>query len=425
MGTVAWEFRYPESDPAAWTPMPGALFQPGAVYRAVVTLYAAAGYTLQDAAFFHDGGEINESGTAGASLLKELKIAFPATEKLPVADLDLTSKVPLPMPGESPVSSFASLEYTGDVVWTDEDSEEPVEGFFKAETVYSAEVNLTVTSGYTFNGAAAPAAAVSRSVTTAYIGFTHGEGETVDAAVMGDDSARVKIAFPKTASAPPEPVTDLILTSKVPAPVADKLPVWYFTVPQYTGLVEWYPEPSSGGFTVNRPYRAQVTLKAAPGWTFKGMEGPFVHGGADPAPALQPNPDTTVDNPGVTATITIAFPPATEPPFQWGISDNDLTNKVFRPEARATPATWVETQEYGGWVEWYTTGDHTPHTGSFGSGVAYTAEIRLMSSSGNTFYDNDGSLTPFTHTGVSYEPKDISTSVRQIILIIIDFEETK
>jgi hypothetical protein len=307
------------------------------------------------------------------------------------------------------------------VVWTDEDSEEPLDGIFKADTVYSAEVNLTVTSGYTFN--AAPSATVSRSVTTANISFTHGEGETVDVAVMGDDSARVKIAFPKTASAPPEPVTDLILTIKVPAPVTDKMPVEYFSVPQYTGWVKWNPEPS-GGFLANRYYMAQVTLRAASGWTFRGMSGTFVHDAADPEPALQPNPTTTVDNTGVTVSITIAFPPAPDPPFPWGISDNDLTDKVFAPQAGATPATWVETQEYGGWVKWYA-GDHTPHTGKFDSGVAYTAEIQLMSSSGSTFYDNDGSLIPFTHTGVSYAPMDISPISRQIILIIINFEKTK
>jgi hypothetical protein len=305
MGTVAWELHDPESDPATWTAMPGALFQPGATYRAVITLYAAAGYTLKDVAFFHSGGTIDDSGTTGASVLTGLKIAFP-----------------------------------------------------------------------------------------------------------------------KTAGAPPEPVTDRNLTIIVPAPVADEIPVWYFTVPQYTGRVQWDPEPS-GSFLVNRPYTAQVTLRAAQGRTFKGMPGTFVHDKADPAPALQPNPETTVDNERETAAvITIAFPPATEPPFKWGVSNPDLTNKVFVPEAGATPATWVETNEYGGWVEWYA-GDHTPHTGTFVSGVAYTAEIRLMASSGNTFYDNDGSLTLFIHTGVSYEPKDISTSSRQIILIIIDFEETK
>jgi hypothetical protein len=291
-GTVEWELASasgdPDDDPAAWEKMPAAVFQPGAAYRAVLTLYAGPGYTLKGADFTYTGKgiEVDNPGTDAANILEGLTITFPATAKTPVTDMNLTSKVPQPVTGVTPEKRFEALQYTGEVTWTN-DKNEPLSGAFEPYTVYVAAVKLTPAPGYTFSTnlasslSSAPSRAVNRAVSQAVNSYFEHNGGTVQVQ-PGADVAVVTITFPRTAS-DGAAVTDLDLTGKLPAPVLGGTPLTVVTGSQYKGDVEWSPPPVNG-FEKDIAYTAKATLTASPGWTFAGVRAnTFRHDGASSA----------------------------------------------------------------------------------------------------------------------------------------------
>ena len=173
---------------------------------------------------------------------------------------NLTDVIPKPTTGFPPTAVVVTGEYIGVVGWDPE-----VSGFFAGGETYTAEATLYPLSGYTFGDPVGD---------FTYSGLNPVTTDTKNGTVT------VRIAFPATVSVAAVPVTDLDLTAKVPAPVRGGTPVTYFAAPQYTGTVAWSPSPS-GVFDGGTPYTAAVTLTAASGYTFDGLESnAFIHSDA-------------------------------------------------------------------------------------------------------------------------------------------------
>ena len=147
-----------------------------------------------------------------------------------VSDLDLTSQVPRPVAGATPVSAVRWSQYSGVVSWTEKDTGTPLSGIFAVSTAYRAAVTLTPVSGYTFTGVGPNA-------------FSHGGASDVIGSGNNDGTYTVSIEFPATAPVvtPLVPVSDLALTYNIPSPVRGATPVTSFAAAQYAGYVRWDP----------------------------------------------------------------------------------------------------------------------------------------------------------------------------------------
>jgi hypothetical protein len=177
-GTVRWE-------PAAGP------FQAGTAYTAEVSLTPAAGYSFTGAGPFVNTGAETVTNTATG-----VRIGFSATPSVGGAvviyDTNLTSRIPRPISGESPVMGITGLQYTGAVTWM------PMPpSTFQYDTVYTAVLTLQGAPGYTFAG-------IGQNI------FTHDDAPKAVTNLPG--SSTVTITFPPTASA-----TYLVITSFGPA----------------------------------------------------------------------------------------------------------------------------------------------------------------------------------------------------------------
>jgi hypothetical protein len=171
------------------------------------------------------------------------------------------------------------------------------------------------------------------------------------------------------------------LTDLVPKPVMGGTPVTSFLGPKYTGTVEWKEtggDAHSGLFEKGKVYTATVTLTAAAGFTFKGLEsGAVTHGGGT----------ASLTEGGTAAiTVTIAFPAAE------GIKINvALTNgHIPAPqEAGDTPKTMFRGSSAGlsfiGLVRWYIDKDMKKQlTGNFQAETPYWTDVTIASQLGST-----------------------------------------
>ena len=98
-----------------------------------------------------------------------------------VYHLNLTSKIPVPVPGAQPPTFFSDCQYTGTVAWEMSDGQTHT-GAFKASGGYKAKVTLAAASGYTFSGLAANS-------------FTHNYTTDVTHAQGGEGDLTVTIPF--------------------------------------------------------------------------------------------------------------------------------------------------------------------------------------------------------------------------------------
>jgi hypothetical protein len=308
-GSVAWQVQTPGADPAAWETMPGAVFQVEQTYRAVVTLYAGPGWVFDpEAGVSYTGQTVSWSDEARKTknVLDGLIISFPATENTLVTDLDLTGKVPQPVTGGIPVTSFPAAQYTGTVAWSATLGGSPLIGLFQAGTAYTAQVTLTAAPGYTFAGNAASSLSSAPAANSA---FKHDKGTVTSE--FGSDTAMATIAFPETGGAPGA-VTDLDLTPYLAAPVTGETPQTAIpgSAPQYTGTVTW---TSSGGgavggqFEAGKVYTATVRLTAKPGCVF-APDTTLVYAGVE----LK-----AVSNDDGSITVSIGSLPETAVPYPW------------------------------------------------------------------------------------------------------------
>ena len=314
---------------AAWEDVtgggsPSGLFGNGKVYRATVTLYAAPGWTFNGLgadAFTHEAASaVTHAAGSGASLT--VTVTFQATGALPrVTDLSLTGKIQAPVQYGTPVKSFAGAQYTGVAVWENVEDGTSLGGLFETGKVYRAAVTLYAASGWTFSGAEADA-------------FTHAQAATVTNPEGTGGTLTVTVTFnAATGTVLPQAVTDLALTSNVPAPVNGATPVTSFAGNQYTGVVAWADVPDnaalSGLFGNGKVYKATVTLYALSGYTFSGVAAnAFTHGA--PGAAVT----NTTGSGSLTVTVTFAATGALPK-----VTDTALTYKIPAPVAQATPVT--------------------------------------------------------------------------------------
>jgi hypothetical protein len=280
-GTIEWR----KGNNSSFT---GGTFAPSTVYKAVVTLTAKPGFTFNGVeanSFVYNGATVTNGTNSG-----RVTISFPATadidEDTPVNALSLNDLVTAPVKGSIPdTAAINTDQYTGTIVWQNEDGSNITEDYFAPSTVYKAVVTLTAKPRYTFNGVEADS--------FRYNGAT---------ATNEADSGTVTITFKATAGIDEDtPVNALSLNALVVAPVEGAAPVTTtINKEQYTGTIAWQNADGSsftGNFVKGAVYKAVVTLTAKPGFTFNDFAAnSFVHDGA-----------IAVTNATNSGTVTIAF----------------------------------------------------------------------------------------------------------------------
>ncbi|MDR2500028.1 MAG: hypothetical protein LBD37_02970, partial [Treponema sp.] len=202
---------------------------------------------------------------------------------------DLTPAGIAPVAGEGCATGLSTAQYTGTIAWKTANGAHS--GNFAVSTAYTAEITLTVKSGYTFDGVGANA-------------FTYsGVAGVTNPAGQGSGLA-VTIIFPATSDSVPVKVTALALNGHVTAPVRGAAPnTAAIATDQYTGTIAWKTANGahSGNFAAETVYIAEVSLSVKSGYTFTGVaEDSFTYSGA-----------AGVTNPagqGSGLTVTITFP---------------------------------------------------------------------------------------------------------------------
>jgi hypothetical protein len=262
-------------------------FDLGVVYQADIRLTAKSGYRfIPNRSFAYPNGIVATSIPESTPDTVRYEVTYlPTVRPMPITDFNLTSYIPKPIGGATPVMSFAGIQYTGTVNWKNTNTQEVLAGPFLPGTAYTAELTLSPGPGYAFAGSE---------------DFIHPGAETI----TYQGSGSLTVTFSATASASGSTVVyDTILTDRLPKPVHGITPVKGITSPQYTGTVAWTPD--HGTFQMNTNYKAVLTLTAVPGFTFTGIgQNVFRHGDAPGA----------VTNASGSGTVTITFPTAARPP---------------------------------------------------------------------------------------------------------------
>jgi hypothetical protein len=244
------------SGTVTWSP-DHSTFNASTEYTATITLTPKAGYTLQGVTFnyFTIDGAASVSNAANSGVITAL---FPSTDAVTI-NIAAIQGVIVPVNGEIPVTEITENEqYSGTVTWSPE-----VIGTFAAVTQYTATISLTPKAGYTLQG-----------VTFNYF--------TVDGASAGNNanSGVITAVFPATA-----PTIIPSVSISIIAPVNGATPGTsattnvnaedgdVFTI----GTVSWLP-PGTSSFLGNTVYTALVTLTAAHGFTFNGLDSATING---------------------------------------------------------------------------------------------------------------------------------------------------
>ncbi|GHV33309.1 hypothetical protein AGMMS4952_25060 [Spirochaetia bacterium] len=351
-GTIAWKTSAGGTHTGA--------FAASTVYSAEVTLTPTTGYTFTgvtaDSFTYTGATTVTNAANSGT-----VTITFPATAAadVVVTDLNLTTLVTAPAKDASPVATTINqTQYTGSIAWKTS-AGVAHSGAFAAGAVYSAEVTLTPTTGYTFTGVTADS-------------FTYTGATTVANAV---NSGTVTITFPATAAADAV-VTDLNLTTLVTAPAKDASPITTaINETQYTGSIAWKTNAGaaySGAFAASTVYKAEVTLTAKTGYTFTGVvANSFTYTSA------------AVTNAVNSGTVTITFPATAAADVV--VTDLNLTTLVTAPAKDASPVTTaINETQYTGSIAWKTNAG-AAHSGAFAASTVYKAEVTLTPKTGYTF----------------------------------------
>jgi hypothetical protein len=380
------------------------IFDGGTAYTATVTLIAASGYTFTgvgENAFRHNGkdGAVtpNPANPADSGTVTMVFPSTAAVTALKVSDLDLSSKLPRPVPGATPKLYLSTPQYSGVVNWF------PAHGIFRADIAYTATITLTAASGYTFTGVGANA-------------FSHNgkDGSVTPNPSNPVSRGKVTIKFPMTMSGNLAKVTNLDLTKWIPVPEVGATAITSFASPQYIGSVKW--SPAVGIFRNSTKYTAELTLMAASGYSFEGIplsgKG-FVHTGAA---AGEVSSDFDSDHPGDTRwrLVTIVFPD-TAPMV---ISDYNLQNYVPIPEKGKKPAATISRlgiDAKASSVKWTS---NPPDASmekdpdySFISDKEYLAEITLVAAHGYIFDSEQTFVYPYNDVDAHVQDSSSMTHV--------------
>jgi hypothetical protein len=415
-GTVKWKFGEGEelSGPFQW----------GTVYTATVKLTPASGYTfagVEAGGFKYTAAGadlITNAADTGAVTITFARTAFAPTEG--VSDLDLARYISKPERGGMPGLYFSAPQYLGSVSWTETNDGAPHDDFapFAGGVGYTATVELTAVSGYTFAGVGEHS-------------FRYSAGGT-KSIVYAADSGTVTIVFVETTNAS-DTVTDRDLTTKVPQPASGDLPLAAVAGLQYSGSVSW-TETEGGAshdnsvpFAEGVKYTATVDLTAASDYTFAGI--------AASPPA---SPYFTYTRTGVTVThsagsettlqVNVAFPPTVA---ATRVSLLDLAPYLLEPEREESAAGSLASGEYTGLVTWKKYDSALSDwvdkpSGRFEKETVYQAVVDLTALSGYTFA---GIVAPpnfpcFTHTGTRVTAVTHSEGSGPALRVYVTFQKT-
>lgn len=240
------------------TPIGQPKFGPSTNYSAQVTILPKAGYTVDDIlanSAIHTGAE-SITNNANSHCVT---INFPKTQDAVVVNLlDLTSLVTAPVRGANQnTTAIDTAQYTGTIAWYESDKITLAPTKFEAGKEYTAKVSLTEKLGFTVSGLAPFCFSYTGALQVANL----------------PNSGEVEIDFAATEA---EPVSNLNLTSYVPAPVVDNLTVTTnIDNAQYTGSIAWFESdgvtPFIGTYANNTVYKARITLTPKAGYTLTGV----------------------------------------------------------------------------------------------------------------------------------------------------------
>jgi hypothetical protein len=305
-----------------------------------------------------------------------------------ITDYNLQSYVPIPKPGEPPVTQVSRGDLDLTVVWKDHTgldvSSLPV---FQAATVYRAEIKLTPRSGYGFNPS---------------LPFAYHPGKiSLQIDDLGEPTRTVTVTYNNSDDWDITYITDYNLQNYIPVPIADERPVRALdTREDMRVTAEWKVEnpPDSAAFVpidtadsftfdLGAVYRADIRLVTKPGYRFSGT-GNFTY-----TDGSQTTPVGSAADPE-TRGLNVTYSPTRAPRV---ISDFNLTTYVTKPVGGATAVGTFAAPQYTGALSWRNTVTQAALAGPFQPGTAYTAELVLTAASGYTL--TGVAPNAFVHTG--------------------------
>ncbi|MFP3090417.1 hypothetical protein LQZ21_08835 [Treponema sp. TIM-1] len=298
-----------------------------------------------------------------------------ASNVIYITDYNLMSYVPIPKPGDRPVTL---VDNRGDleaaVVWKDEAGANIPLPFaaFAPGTVYKAEIRLSPKPGYGFYPSTP---------------FTYPAGKVYDQINdLGDPIRTVTVIYNSSDDWNITFITDYNLQNYVPIPLAGEKPVWRIdNRGDLTGTVTWKRKTGTDTFTdvVEAPnitfvldtvYQARIDLAVKDGYRFFAARNFYYPDGT----AAVPQGDETAPN---SRSFEVLYR-ATRTPII--INDFDLTPYVSKPISGTTALTSFAASQYTGTITWKKTGTPDVLTGPFQPNTAYTAELILNPASGYT-----------------------------------------
>jgi hypothetical protein len=238
--------------------------------------------------------------------------------------------------------------------------------------VYKAVVTLSAKTGYTFTGVAADS-------------FSHSGATSV---TNNANSGVVTITFQPTAAVVDQfGISDLITAPAAGLALDSSTNTLGFS-PQYTGTIQW----KTGGVNFNGPvfaagtvYQAELSLTAASGRTFTGVE-------ANSFICTKATSISHAAGSGTTLTVTMTFPATAAT-----VNALTLSSLVTAPVAGYIPdTTGINETQYTGNIAWYNQFDATIGT-PFAVATVYKAVVSLSAKPGYTF--TGVAADSFSYTG--------------------------
>jgi hypothetical protein len=303
-----------------------------------------------------------------------------------ITGYNLLDYVPVPKPGERPVTLADQGDLKIEAVWKDETGVAAPFGVFAANTVYRAEIKISVKPGYGFYPSAP---------------FTYPPGKIKSqASDLGDPVRTITVTYHNSDEWDITYITDYNLQNYVPVPMAGEKPVRAHTPEGITVTAEWTEETNPGvygtitgyadpdfSFLPRTVYRAEIELAAETGYRFSAVENFAYPNGVSAIPQG--------DGAAPAVRRFVAVYSATRTPTI--INDRNLTPYVPKPVIGTAGLIVFAASQYTGTVTWKNTGTGEPLTGPFQPDTAYTAELALRPVSGYTV--NGLGQDVFIHTG--------------------------
>jgi hypothetical protein len=305
-----------------------------------------------------------------------------------VTDYNLQSYVPIPKPGEAPVTQVSRGGVDVSVVWRDSAGIDlaPFPAF-EAGTVYRAEITLSAGDGYGFDPA---------------MRFAYPDGKVENEEEYRGSSGRtVMVTYNNSDHWNITYITEYDLQKYVPVPVALERPVWTGNNrADLSVTVTWKGEtsPASGdftgitqtdtfAFTLGVVYQARIQLTAKEGYRFFAARN-FAY-----TDGTEADPEGSESDPE-TRGFAVTYKPTKAPKV---INDFNLTPHIVKPANGGTGVGNFAGSQYTATVSWRNTATQAPLTGPFEYGLAYTAELTLTPVSGYTL--RGVGEDAFEHTG--------------------------